>query len=315
MAEPPTYIALAEQEERRRSFWSIYILDRLISCARSRPPAISDDDCNVQLPSEGGALHAQDEAGNAQTLRPLLSWETKMSQPPKGFVLAILMAWVLGRCTKFAHGRSGTEAVPPCDAKSDYMALNSSLMLLESYLDIDKGPIQDLIQEVRQNDATHDTKQLGHLIFSRALFHLSHCLLNHPFLLRNRLSSLSNQVPRSFSLGALQLAEDNAKKLTYLFSSASEGGVLVESSFYTYCVAVSGAIHTMADKTSQNEDNLGQYDASQYFQRSLDILSRLEHLWPMVKNIVSLLARHISIALVSSMLTSLLLGNEASTIP
>ena len=149
MAEPPTYIALAEQEERRRSFWSIYILDQLISCARSRPPAISDDDCNVQLPSDDGTLATRDENDDAQTLRPLLSWETKMSQPPRGFVLAILMAWVLGRCTKFAHGRPGTEKVPPCDPKSDYMAINSSLMLLESYLDIDKDPVSELIQDAR----------------------------------------------------------------------------------------------------------------------------------------------------------------------
>lgn len=287
MDEPPEYISKAEKEERRRTFWSIYLLDRLISCARARPPAISDDDCNVSLllvddfgtASQNGATHI---------LRPLLGWETKMTQPPEGFTLAILMTMVLGRCTKFAYGRSDTENFPPYDPKSEYMAINSSLMLLESYLDIEKNPIAEVIREVRENDAAHDSKQIGRLIFARALFHLSHCLLNHPFLLRHRLRSFTNKVPRSFSLRALQISEDNAKKLTYLLSSASEGGVLVESSFYTYCVAVSGAIHTMADKAPQHEDSLGHYDASQYFQRSMDILSRLGHLWPMAKNIVSL---------------------------
>lgn len=287
MDEPPTYIPLAEKEERRHTFWSIYLVDKLISCARARPPAISDDDCHVSFPSENGGVPARGENGDVQTLRPLLSWDTTLSQPPRGFVLAILMAMVLGRCIKFAHGRAGTENVPPYDPKSEFMAINSSLMLLESYLDIEKHPIAELIREVRQSDTTDDTKQLGHLIFARALFHISHCLLNHPFLLRYRLSSFSDKVPRSFSLRALQVTEDNAKKLTYLLSSASEGGVLVESSFYTYCVAVSGAIHTMADKAPPNEDNLGQYDAAQYFQRSIEILNRLGHVWPMAKNIVS----------------------------
>lgn len=287
MDEPPPYIPIAEQEERRRTFWSIYLLDRLISCARARPPAISDDDCNIQLPSEPGSATTRDGNTTSRTLRPLLSWATKLSTPPRGFSLSILMAMVLGRCTKFAHGRADSEPVPPYDPKSDFMAINSSLMLLESYLDIDKNPIAEVIREVRQNDTVDDTKEVGHLIFARALFHISHCLLNHPFLLRYRLSSFTNKVPRSFSLRALQLAEDHAKKLTYLLSSASEGGMLVESSFYTYCVAVSGAIHTMADRVPQNEDNLGQYDAAQYFQRCIDILSRLGHLWPMAKNIVS----------------------------
>ncbi|KAK0389172.1 hypothetical protein NLU13_2747 [Sarocladium strictum] len=290
MDEPPAYIPSAEQEERRRTFWSIYLLDRLISCARARPPAISDDDCHVSLDA-GGDYAARADNREAQMLRPLLSWDTKLSRPPRSSVLALLMAMVLGRCTKFAHGRSDTEKVPPYDPKSDFMAINSSLMLLESYLDIEKHPIAELIREVRQNDTAEDTKQLSHLIFARALFHLSHCLLNHPFLLRYRLSSFSDKVPRSFSLRALQVAEDNARKLTYLLSTASEGGVLVESSFYTYCVAVSGAIHTMADKAPQNEDSLGQYDAAQFFQRSIEILNRLGHLWPMVKNIETRLRR------------------------
>jgi hypothetical protein len=285
MAEPPTYLAAAEQEERRRTFWSIYILDRLISCARSRPPAISDDDCNVQLPSDSDRLEAQDDPRDAQTLRPLLSWDTKMERPPRGFVLAILTARVLGRCTKYAHGRSEMEKVPPCDPQSSFTIINSSLMLLESYLEIDESPISALIQDVRQSDATDDTQCLGHIVFARALFHLSHCLLNHPFLLRLRLSSFASKVPRSFSLRTLQLAEQHARQLTDLLSSASEGGVLVESSFYTYCVAVSGAIHTMAHHVPQNDDNLGRYDALQYFQRSIDILGRLSHLWPMAKNI------------------------------
>jgi hypothetical protein len=43
----------------------------------------------------------------------------------------------------------------------------------------------------------------------------------------------------------------------------------------------------MADKAPPNEDNLGQYDAAQYFQRSIEILNRLGHVWPMAKNIVS----------------------------
>jgi hypothetical protein len=288
MSEPPALMTLAEQEERRRTFWSIYILDRLISCARSRPPAIADDDCSVNLPSDGYGSFAQEDPGGAvRTPGPLLSWNTKMNQPPRGFVLAILMAWVLGRCTQYAHCRSGNEGVPPCDPKSRFTAINSSLMLLESYLDIDKSPMSGLIRQVRQsNEPAEDVQHLGHLIFARALFHLSYCLLNHPFLLRIRLKSFADKVPRSFSLRALQVAEDNAKKLTDLLSSASEGGVLVESSFYTYCVAVSGAIHTMADQVSENVDSIGQYDASQYFQRSIDILNRLGHLWPMAKNIV-----------------------------
>lgn len=52
MKEPKATLPAIEQEERRRAFWSIFLLDRLVSCGQGRPPAISDEDCLVQLPCD-----------------------------------------------------------------------------------------------------------------------------------------------------------------------------------------------------------------------------------------------------------------------
>lgn len=38
-------------EMRRRVWYSIYVLDRLLALQLGRPPAIHDEDCHVQLPS------------------------------------------------------------------------------------------------------------------------------------------------------------------------------------------------------------------------------------------------------------------------
>ena len=43
--------ALLKAETRRRLWYSIYVLDRLLALQLGRPPAINDDDCNVPLPS------------------------------------------------------------------------------------------------------------------------------------------------------------------------------------------------------------------------------------------------------------------------
>lgn len=40
-----------DAERRRRLWYSIYVLDRLLSLQLGRPPAIHDDDCDVPLPS------------------------------------------------------------------------------------------------------------------------------------------------------------------------------------------------------------------------------------------------------------------------
>ncbi|RQM04609.1 hypothetical protein DH86_00004083, partial [Scytalidium sp. 3C] len=34
-----------QKHERIMTFWSVYLLDRLVSCAPNRPPTISDNDC------------------------------------------------------------------------------------------------------------------------------------------------------------------------------------------------------------------------------------------------------------------------------
>ncbi|CEJ91488.1 hypothetical protein VHEMI07196 [[Torrubiella] hemipterigena] len=47
----PTEATLVEVEKRRRLWYSIYVLDRLLALQLGRPPAIHDDDYNVPLPS------------------------------------------------------------------------------------------------------------------------------------------------------------------------------------------------------------------------------------------------------------------------
>ena len=48
---PSRHRSQTELEKRRRIWYSIYVLDRLLSLQLGRPPAIHDDDCHVELPS------------------------------------------------------------------------------------------------------------------------------------------------------------------------------------------------------------------------------------------------------------------------
>ncbi|KAK4631360.1 hypothetical protein CLAFUW4_02429 [Fulvia fulva] len=50
--EPDEDLPGIEQEERRRTYWSVYLLDTLISIGPSRPPSISNPDCPVRLPCQ-----------------------------------------------------------------------------------------------------------------------------------------------------------------------------------------------------------------------------------------------------------------------
>lgn len=46
-------------ETRRRTWYSLYVLDRLLSLQLGRPPAIQDDDYNTELPSNADDISSE----------------------------------------------------------------------------------------------------------------------------------------------------------------------------------------------------------------------------------------------------------------
>lgn len=286
MTEPDTWLSYAEQEERRRAFWSAYLIDKLISCGRSRPLVILDEDCNVQLPCDEHTF-TNGQWKKTNTLGQLLNWNTEVIETPSPFALVILMASIFGRCTRYVHQNRKADEIPPWDTKSEFSAINSSLLLLESYSKIGNQRISDIVRSEIQSNESVARQQVGHLIFAHTLFHLCHCLLNHPFLVRLRLKSFGSKAPASFSARALQVSCEHAKQLMDVLRDAHESGCLIESSFYAYCIAIAGGVHSLASHFEHQNTTRRQSDILHYFNESLDALERLAKLWVHAANMVS----------------------------
>ncbi|KAJ5349564.1 hypothetical protein N7541_007291 [Penicillium brevicompactum] len=293
MAEPDQWLSYSEQEEQRRAFWSIYLLDKLISCGRSRPLVILDEDCELQLPCDENTFR-HGEWRKTSTIDQLLNWNSKLTESPSPFALVVLMASIFGRCTRYVHQSKKMEEIPPWDPKSEFSAINSSLLLLESYSKSSNWQLSDILHGSVQADATVDRQEIGHLIFAHTLFHLCHCLLNHPFLVRRWLKPYGAKAPASFSSRALQDGCDHAAQLMDLLQQANDHGCLVESSFYAYCIAVAGGIHSLA--THFNQDRGRETNNVIYLQQSIDSLERLAKLWVHAGNIAASLREFHSIS-------------------
>lgn len=285
-SEPNKWLSYADQEEHRRAFWSTYLVDKLISCGRSRPLAILDEDCNVQLPCDEETFR-KGEWKKTYTLDQLLSWDTHVTEPPSPFALTILMASIFGRCTRYVNRKSGVDNVPPWDTNSEFSSLNSSLLLLESYSKIGSRPISVVLLENSRPDGSIDRQQVGHLVFAHTLFHLCYCLLNHPFCLRHRLKRFGRKIPRSFPFRALQVCREHAKQLLDLLIDSTRSGCLVESSFYAYCLAIAGGIHSLIFHFESQNVSSGSSEALKYFQQSMDMLNTLAGIWDHASNIAS----------------------------
>ncbi|KAJ6184820.1 hypothetical protein N7519_006121 [Penicillium mononematosum] len=278
MVEPDEWLPNVEQEERRRAFWSAYLIDKLISCGRSRPLVILDEDCNVQLPCDEQTFR---NGGwkKTNTIGQLLNWNSEVTESPSPFALVMLMASILGRCTRYVHQNRRADEIPPWDPKSEFSAINSSLLLLESYSKVGNRPMSEILQNESQANNTFDIQEVGHLIFAHTIFHLCHCLLNHPFLVRLRLKVFGSKAPASFSARSLRIGCDHARKLVDVLRNASENGHHVESSFYAYCIAVAGGVNSLASHFEHQQAECSQSDISYYFNECLGALNRLGKLW------------------------------------
>jgi hypothetical protein len=268
MSEPCMSLDLAEQEEQRRVFWSVFLLDRLISCAKGRPLAIQDDECTLQLPCDEETLRAGQWKAT-YTLRELLSWDVPGGVEPSSFGLVILTAAVFGRCTKYVYSERHEERIPPWHTDSEMSRLGSSLLLLESFISADQ----------QNGMGARTSPEESQVLFARILFHLCHCLLNHPAVIRSRLGAFASRVPAGFTHKAMQAAHKHAVQLTDLVGGEDSGGCLFESSFYPYCIVVAGGIHAMAAHWPDVECETTAPDAAEYANKSLRMLEQLAATW------------------------------------
>lgn len=275
--EPDPQLALWEQEERRRTFWSVYLLDRLVSVGRHRPPVLNDIDCTVRLPMSEEAFRAgspsldipslSEMAGNAQMLSV-----TTLDQ----FALVITMASALGQILRYDMKPNPGKSQPPWDFESDFARIYSSLMDFETRSPLVFTSLPHAIRQDFTHDGVIDQQRTGHLIYAQVLYHLNQILLNHPFLLSQKLQACQTRIPPSFLRESTQRCQSHAKILIQIIREVESMGTFVETSFYAYCVIVAGVIHRLYENHS---DDTIRREASEGYRYCVEFLENHTH-WP-----------------------------------
>ncbi|KAL6352070.1 hypothetical protein LRP88_14511 [Fusarium phalaenopsidis] len=277
MKEPSPMLPIVEQEERRRVFWSVYLLDKLVSCGKARPPAIADEDCHVQLPCEEEVFRTGTWKQTA-TLHQLLNWNADLGEIRGHFTLAILVASALGRCARYVLHERETDDVLPWDSRSEFAAINSFLLLTEQHLHVEDLSVNDIIANNTLPDGSLDHQTVGHAIFARVVFHLCHCLLNHPFLLALRLQKLKSKAPSSFLSRSFQTCSEHACKIPALLDQAQKAGCHVEASFYAYSTCLAGSVLSLFIHGASSKSQ-GPHELLEPGQQCLSILKDMGAFW------------------------------------
>ncbi|KAM6525900.1 hypothetical protein FALCPG4_011432 [Fusarium falciforme] len=140
MVEDDATLPAPKREERRRVFWSIYLLDRLVSCGRCRPPAVLDASCQLQLPCDE-PTYRNGYWQSTMTLEEFISRkplpESVLHSP---LARVTLMAYSLARAAGYMLQQFNIRNHnPPWDANSDFASIESDLLYVETALQSSKS--------------------------------------------------------------------------------------------------------------------------------------------------------------------------------
>ncbi|KAH6713466.1 fungal-specific transcription factor domain-containing protein [Leptodontidium sp. MPI-SDFR-AT-0119] len=284
MYEPDPSVHLQEQEEQRRTFWSIYMLDGLSTCGRARPPAFHGQYCKVNLPCTELSFQLGLYEGT-QNLDQALSGgdATNRRTDFSPFARVILIATILSRASQYLMQDVNfrTER-PPWNGESDHAAISSSLFNFEYQVEIHRPLHEALDMDGFCIDGT-DRQSSEHTVFYYALYHLTQCILNHPFLLRCRLRPYSSRVPPIFTSRSFKTCREHAQSLTLLLEDAQRLGCRLRASFLGYCTLVAGTINSLHQYDSDSSIRLQSREA---LEKNIVFLTMHARYWNNAKMMV-----------------------------
>lgn len=240
MNEPDAALPVLEREERRRLFWSVYILDKLLSCARDRPPALLDHHCRLRLPRD--EHDPQDTSSDMPLLRQVNSPDAPALE--SAFGLAVAITSILAACfQQMRLDEPEPHALPGrCTHVSDLAATQSRLLLFE----VNHGPGEDfkhlLSSRVLGLDGTLDPRRAGHIVYTYAAFGLCYLLLNHPLALRRNLDTGGKPLKAGFLQRCLHICTTFSLYLVSVLRDAQDLGVVLCSPFYSYCLTIAAGV-------------------------------------------------------------------------
>ncbi|KAF7532741.1 hypothetical protein G7054_g7685 [Neopestalotiopsis clavispora] len=235
-----------ELEARRRTFWSVYLLDRLVSCGRNRPPTLLDSDCTIKLPSKDDDFRGG-RPSTSVTLDDILDIpvEAPLGQSAP-FALTVFMASVLGQVVRWALQQKPDEPFLPWDCRSTFSRIRGALLSFESYTEATES-FDALESALKQSFPDQESDNFSatscHFVFSHVLYHINQCLLYHPFLVRQRLKAHKTKIPPSFLRQAIRNSYEHAVFLAQILKRYLQRPCDTTPSFFGYAAVLAGGIH------------------------------------------------------------------------
>lgn len=285
MLEPAPDLPELEKDERRNLYWSLYLLDRFVSCSFQRPPAIHESDCLLNL-----AIH--DSNGKRTpplTLDDMLGARKRKDFPASGmFGISTGLAALLGRTVRCMMTRTQS-AESPWSPGSTYSTTFQDLEYMKE-LAVKNGPVlAEPNQECPETNLRDpDREQVAHMVLSHTIYHLANCILGHPFLVASKIKAFKEaNVPSDWLEDTRSRCLGHAGSLITVLVEAKAAGYMPIPSVYSYCMLVASTVHSLF---VYSEDASTRENSAEYLRKALAYLAEMSELWDNAQIMVSMSA-------------------------
>jgi hypothetical protein len=269
-----------EKEERRRCFWSLFLLKKLHGAdftvldfaAEDNYPWYPATPCDpLNLGQTSGQPGQEDMSGETSADRGIIAYAIQLSE-----------VWF--KITRYAWRRGKPSSVPPWSAQSEGSMILAQQMEFETRMpwvhrfkpaNFSQRPLEEL-------NAHRD--YWGPWLFIQFLYHTNLCLLNHPLLLSLRLRNSKCVIPEIFLQHTSDLISSHTSWIINFIEMLEAKGFKVTDPFLGHCVAIIATIYLHG---SVVDDPGTRKEKQDNFAKCLKFIRGLAPQWPHVGRIVS----------------------------
>lgn len=245
--EGPTNLTDVMQQERRRCFWSIFMLKRLLSSEVSSidmsseesypcyprttgiPPPITES-CQTNNDVRGGEL--RDLGVVAYTLQLSQVWH---------------------KTTRYARRRATPSHEAPWSQNSEYAIIVAETMTFETRMPYRHRYKLSGFQQKSSEDLESNRAYWGPWLFTQIVYHTNLCLLNHPLILALRLRTFKHSMPEMFLQHTFDLISTHTRWVLHLIAALKEKDFKVGDPFIGHCAAIVATIF-LHESFSENDE-------------------------------------------------------------
>lgn len=273
------------REERRRCFWSIFMLKRLHGADFSVLDFSGEENFPWYPKSTGKPALSASATPSFSQLGSNAATGDKVDAGIVAYAIQLSEVWF--KTTKYGRRRGKESKLPPWSPQSEYATIMAQQMDFET-----RVPYTHRFKPANFSSKTPEELQRnrdywGPWLFIQFLYHTNLCLLNHPLLLSLRLKTLTltTVIPEIFLQHTSDLIASHATWIIHYIDMLEAKSFKISDPFLTHCAAIVATIY-LQDSFKEGE-GIGK-EKHLNFAKCLKFIRDVGEQWPHVARIAGL---------------------------